>query len=182
MAIKVLSICGSLREESFNRMALEVANQFAENAGAKVSEYDLKKNPLPFYDQDIEDAGYPKEVKVFYKEVDDADVIMISSPEHNYSIPGALKNAIDWASRDGNHMDGKWVIMFGASSGMLGTVRMQEELRKVMMALNTQFLPQPEVYLMKAHEAFDKEGKLANEKSAELLKELVDKTLEMAAE
>jgi chromate reductase len=157
-----------------------LANQFAENAGAKVSEYDLKKNPLPFYDQDIEDKSIPKEVKAFYKEIDAADVVMIASPEYNYSIPGALKNAIDWASRNGNHLDGKWVIMFGASPGRFGTVRMQEELRKVLMALNTQFLPQPEVYIARAEEAFDEKGSLTNEKSAELLQELVEQTLELA--
>lgn len=182
MALKVLSICGSLREESFNRMVLEIANQFAENAGAKVTEYDLTKNPLPFYDQDIEDKAVPKEVKALYQVVDATDVIMIASPEYNNSIPGALKNAIDWASRDGNHMDGKWVILLGASPSMFGTVRMQDELRKVLIALNTQFLPQPQVCIARAHEAFNEQGELTNEKSAELLKELVEQTLELAAE
>lgn len=176
--LKVLGISGSLREASLNRKAIQVAKKIAAEAGAEVNEVDLRG--IPMYDQDIEDKGFPESVETLRAAIEKADVILIASPEYNYSISGAIKNAIDWVSRGGNLLKGKTVAIFGASPGAFGTVRMQPHLRYVLQALGVYILPKPEVQIMNASEAFDEEGNLTNEKSYEKLKELVENTLDFA--
>ena len=123
MALKVLGISGSLRKYSYNRKALQIAKKIASDLGAEVSEADLKELNLPIYDGDIEAQGLPESVKKFKAAVEVNDVLLIVSPEYNYSISGALKNAFGWASRGGNSFDGKWAVIFGVSPGAFGTLR-----------------------------------------------------------
>ncbi len=178
--LKVLMISGSLRKDSYNRKALQIAKKFTTEFGVEVEEVDLKALNLPIYDQDIQDQGLPESVKKFKQIIEGSDVIFIASPEYNYSVPGGLKNALDWASREGNSFTGKVGAIFGASSGPYGTLRSQPHLRQIMTSLNVLLLPQPQVMIGNAPEIFDTEGNLTNQKNLDQLKNLIQKTLELA--
>lgn len=181
MSLKVLGISGSLRKDSYNRKALQVAKNLAAEFGAEVSEIDLKELNLPMYDGDIEAQGLPESVKKLKAAIEAMDVLLIASPEYNYSISGALKNALDWASRGGNSFDGKWAVIFGASSGSFGTLRGQFHLRQIFYDLNIFVLPQPQVFIKSAQDAFNPDGSLKDGKLNGQLKLLIQKTLEMVA-
>lgn len=178
--MKVLAISGSFRAGSYNRRLLRLATDIAKRAGAEVSELDLKTLNLPHYDGDIEAAGLPPEVVRLKKEIEESDVVMIASPEYNYSIPGGLKNALDWASRSGNSLKGKHGIIMGVSNGRFGTIRMQPDLRKVLGALHVLILPQPQIHVINGETAFNSDGTLTDAKTAESLEVLIKGTLESA--
>lgn len=180
--LKVLGISGSLRRDSYNRKALQVAKRFAADAGAEVSEADLKELALPIYDGDIEAQGLPDSVVRLKAAVAAADLLLIASPEYNHSITGALKNAIDWLSRQGNSLDGKVAAVFGASTGVFGTARGQYHLRQTLAALNVTVIPQPQVYIGRAAEAFQPDGGFQNPKTAALLQRLITQALKVAGQ
>lgn len=180
--IRVLAICGSLRRESFNRKALQIAKQFAAATAAQVEEADLKQLALPVYDGDIEAEGLPETVIRFKAMVEAADVLLIASPEYNHSIPGGLKNAIDWLSRGRNSLDGKVAAVFGASNGPYGTARGQIALRYVLSVLNVLVIPQPLVYIRNGAEAFNPDGSFRDPKTTELLQRLVERAISLAAQ
>lgn len=168
----ILAVSGSLRTGAFNRKLLEVAVQHARSLGAEVDVVDLKALNLPFYDGDVEAAGLPASVTELRERLGKAQGLLISSPEYNSSIPGGLKNAIDWASRPpGRLFQEKWVAMMGATPGVFGTSRMQPHLRQVLSSTGAHVLP-AQVHLPKAMEAFTPEGKLkedARQKEVETL-------------
>lgn len=178
--IKVVAISGSLRLDSYNRKTLRVAEKFASEAGASVEEVDLKKLNLPLYDGDIEAIGLPESVQKLKSVVESADVLLIASPEYNHSISGALKNAIDWLSRGKNSLDGKTAAIFGASTGLFGTMRGQVHLRQILAALNVTMVSQPQVFIRLANEAFNSEGALQDVKLHNQLKELINKTINLS--
>jgi len=179
--LNVLGMSGSLRRESYNRKALQVAKRFAADAGAQVSEADLQELALPIYDGDLEAQGMPDSVLRLKAAVETADVILIASPEYNHSISGALKNAIDWLSRRKNSLDGKVAAVFGASTGGFGTVRGQYHLRQTLGALNVTVIPQPQVHIGRAADAFNSDGALQNAQTAALLQRLVASALRTAS-
>jgi chromate reductase len=179
--LKLLAISGSLRRDSYNRKALQIAKQFASELGGEVSEADLKQLALPVYDEDIENAGLPQGVVQLKAAVEAADALLIASPEYNHSIPGGLKNAIDWLSRGKNSLDGKVAALFGASSGPYGTARAQIHTRYVLGVLNVIVIPQPLVYIRNGGDAFLPDGSFKDAKTAELLKKLVARTLHVAS-
>ncbi len=179
--LKVLAISGSLRKESYNRKALQIAKKFAEEFGAEVSEIEPSELNLPIYNQDIQDQGIPDQVAKLKSAIESSDVILIASPEYNYSVPGGFKNMIDWTSRGGNPFSGKVGAIFGASNGPYGTLRSQPHLRQIMTALNVLLLPQPQIMIRNAAEVFDAKGNLIDSKLLEQLKTLILKTLELAA-
>jgi chromate reductase len=179
MPLKVLAISGSLRRDSYNRQALRIGQKIAEELGAEVTELDLKELDLPIYDGDIEAQGLPENVRQLKAAIEASDIIMIASPEHNYSVSAALKNAIEWASRGENSFSGKWAIIFGASTGIVGTLRGQFQLRQIFYDLNVLALPQPQVFIRGAAEAFSDDGSLKDQKTYEQLKRLIQKTLEI---
>jgi chromate reductase len=178
---KVLAISGSLRKDSFNRKALQIAKGLAQ-AAAEVREADLRELALPVYDGDIEAAGMPEPVLRFKVMVEAADVLLIASPEYNHSVPGGLKNAIDWLSRGGNSLDGKVAAIFGASTGPFGTARGQIHLRYVLTVLNVLVIPQPMVYIRNAAEAFNPDGSFREPKTTEILKRLVNRAITAATQ
>lgn len=179
MSIQVLGISGSLRQASYNRMALKIALRLAKSAGAVVREADLQKLALPIYDQDIEDRGVPASVKKLKKIVEATDVVVIASPENNHSVSAALKNAIDWLSRGTNSLSGKRAVIFGASDGNFGTVRGQAHLRQILAALNVLVLPQPQILIRNCKTAFTPKGEFVDEMTTKLLKQLLEDTLKM---
>jgi len=180
--LKVLGISGSLRRDSYNRKALQIAKRFAAEAGAEVAEADLKELALPIYDGDIEAQGLPESVLRLKAAVEAADVLLIASPEYNHSISGALKNAIDWLSRQKNSLDGKVAAVFGASTGVFGTARGQLHVRQTLAALNVLVIPQPLVYIGMASDAYNPDGSFKNPKTAEVLKRLVERALKVAGQ
>ncbi len=170
--VKILGIPGSLRTASYNRAALRAAQQLVP-ADATLDTFDLE-GVTPF-NQDTEREP-PARVVELKRRIREADAILISTPEYNYSVPGVLKNAIDWASRPygDNAWDGKPVAVMGASVGMLGTARAQYHLRQSFVFLNMCPLNRPEVMIANAAQRFDERGELTDDKTRDLIRQLLE--------
>jgi chromate reductase, NAD(P)H dehydrogenase (quinone) len=170
--MKILGIAGSLRKHSYNAAALRAAQQVAP-AGVAIDIFDL--NGIPLYDQDL-DGTPPPRVTEFKAAIRASDAILFATPEYNYSIPGVLKNAIDWASRPygDSAWAGKPAAVMGATIGQLGTARAQYHLRQVFVFLNMPALNQPEVMITQAHTRFDKDGNLTDEPTREFIRKQVE--------
>ncbi|KFE69025.1 NADPH-dependent FMN reductase [Hyalangium minutum] len=172
-APRIIAISGSLRTGSFNRKLLALLVEQARAKGAEVDVVDLKVLVLPIYDGDIEAQGLPPPAVELRERISKAQGLLISSPEYNASIPGSLKNAIDWASRGGpNVFKGKWAALAGASPGMFGTVRMQAHLRQSLTHLGMNLLPD-QFLVSHADQAFTEEGRLKDESRLKSLEGLV---------
>lgn len=179
--LKGLAVCGSLRMGSYNLKLLNIAKYFAEGAGVKVVTADLRELNLPSYNFDVEVVGLPEPVKALSAMVKECDILLIASPEYNYSVSGVLKNALDWVSRiKPNPFAGKTAAVFGASTGPFGTVRGQNQLRQILTTLNVLVLSQPQVLVANAAEAFEADGTPKNREIAERLEILLSKTFELA--
>jgi chromate reductase len=178
--LNILAFAGSLRSESFNRKALQIAKQIASELNANVIELDLKTLNLPMLDEDLRANGFPESVKKLKDAIASADVLLIATPEYNHSIPGVLKNAIDWASDKTNPFDGKVAAIFGASNGLFGTLRAQLHLRQVLAALNVELVPQPQVFIRSAQSAFLPDGSLVDQRIKQQLRRLIEATLTLA--
>ncbi len=170
--VKILGFAGSLRKGSFNRALINAALELAPE-GAELKIFDL--DGIPLYNQDNE--GRPPERVVAFKEaIRNADALLIATPEYNYSIPGVLKNAIDWASRpdDDNVFRGKPVAIMSASGGMIGGARAQYHLRQAFVFLDMHPVNKPEVIVPMAQEKIDKDGKVTDAHTREKIKELLE--------
>lgn len=173
--IKIVGFSGSLRKNSYNEAALKAAQKLLpENVVLDIA--DLVE--IPFLNEDLEAQGVPASVADFKKKLSEADAILISTPEYNFSIPPVLKNALDWASRgDVLPLYGKPLAIMSASPSMLGGARVQYHLRQVCVSVNLLPLNKPEVFIANAHTKFDENGNLVDEATkksiGELLKALV---------
>ncbi|MGQ9368668.1 NADPH-dependent FMN reductase [Azospirillum sp. ST 5-10] len=157
--LRVLSFAGSLRKGSYNRALLRIAEEVAPE-GMRLEVFDLAA--IPLYDADVEAQGRPEPVVAFREAIGAADAVLIATPEYNYSIPGVLKNAIDWASRPPDQpFAGKPLAIMGAGSG-LGSARSQYHLRQVCVYLDMHPLNKPEV-LVRYAESFNPDGTLKDE-------------------
>jgi chromate reductase len=170
--ISILGFAGSLRKDSFNKAILRAAVELLPE-GAELDIFDLEG--IPPFNQDLE-SQLPERVKKFKGKIRAADAILIATPEYNYSVPGVLKNAIDWASRPygDNVFSGKPLALMGASIGMLGTARAQYHLRQTLVFLNVYALNQPEIIIPFVSEKIDNNGKLTDAKTREKIKELLE--------
>ncbi|HEY6244090.1 MAG TPA: NAD(P)H-dependent oxidoreductase [Pyrinomonadaceae bacterium] len=170
--MKILGIAGSIREGSYNRAALRAAQTLAPE-GATIETFDIKG--LPGFSQDDE-TNPPAQVVELKQRIRDADAILLVTPEYNYSVPGVLKNAIDWASRP--YGDSAWtrkpVAIMGASVGTLGTARAQYHLRQMFVFLNMFAVNQPEVMISQAHKHFDADGNLTEDTAKKLIRQLLE--------
>ncbi len=169
--VHALAFAGSLRKESWNKKLLRLAIEAAREAGLEVREFDLCDVPL--YNADVEAAGFPPAVEAFRRAVTEAAALIIATPEYNNSIPGVLKNAIDWASRPPNTLNGKVAAILGASPGNFGTVSAQHALRPVLVTLNVLTLPGPRVFISRAPLAFESDGALKDAAAAEQVRGLM---------
>ena len=170
--LEVLGIAGSLRAASYNRALLRAARELAPPGMSLRSFEGLRE--IPPYDGDVEVAGVPPPVAALKQAVEAAGAVLIATPEYNHSIPGVLKNALDWASRPpGSSFRGKPVAITGASTGAMGTVRAQEELRRVLRTLGVFVVPSPEVLVASAATRFDAEGRLQDEATRKYLGRLL---------
>ena len=174
----ILGIAGSLRQGSYNRAALRAAEQLVPE-GARLDIFDLAG--IPPFNQDDE-RNLPPRVVELKRSFRAADAVLLVTPEYNYSIPGVLKNAIDWASRPygDNSWDGKPVAVMGASLGALGTARAQYHLRQVFVFLNMHAVNKPEVMISSAAERFDEQGNLKDEKTGKQIRSLLESLVEWA--
>ena len=169
---KILAFAGSLRKDSYNKALVRAAVELApENVVIEVFDLD---GITPFNNDNV--TSPPAKVVEFKEKIRNADGLLIATPEYNYSIPGVLKNAIDWASRpfQGNPLEDKPVAIMSASTGRLGGARAQYHLRQSFIFLNVHPLNQPEVMLSNAAENVDATGKLTNEQTRALIRQLIE--------
>ncbi len=163
--VSLLGICGSVRKASTNRALLRAIGE-ALPVGASLAIYDTIE--LPIFNSDLAD---PPAVVALKDAIAAAHGVVFAVPEYNYSIPGGLKNALDWVSRPpaSSPMRGKPVGLVGAATGMSGTIRAQLHLRQMLVYSDTPVLNQPEVLIPRAHERFDAEGRLVDDSTRQLL-------------
>ena len=170
----VLGLAGSLRRGSYNRRLLDAAVELAP-ASLVVVPYDGAV-ALPLFDEDLEGAeGGPEKVQRLRRAVAAADALLIATPEYNQSLPGVLKNMLDWLSRPAPDevLEGKPISVIGASTGPWGTRLAQSSLRQVLHATGAHVLPGPALYLRDAARMFDPAGHLVDETMREKLRALL---------
>src|SRR3989344_2272225 len=165
--MKILGIVGSLRKNSFNRSLM---NAFLAQKPEAVTMEIADISTLPFYNEDSE-SSFPESAQTLKTQIENADVVIIATPEYNRSVPGVLKNAIDWVSRPygKNSFANKPVLAMGVSIGNIGTAVAQSHLRQIMIYLDADVIGQPELYLGPAQEIFDTEGNIINDSTKKLL-------------
>lgn len=170
--VRILGFAGSLRKGSYNRAILRAALEVVPR-DARLEVFDLKD--IPPFNADFETA-MPAPVRDFKAKVKATDAVLIATPEYNYSIPGVLKNAIDWASRPygDNSFAGKPVAMMSASIGMLGGARAQYHLRQCFVFLDMHELNHPEVFVSFAGQKVDANGNLTDEETKKHIAGLLD--------
>ena len=168
----ILGFAGSLRNGSYNKALLRAAVELAPEE-ARLEIFDLEG--IPPFNQELE-SSMPEKVKEFKAKIRAADAILIATPEHNYSVPGVLKNAIDWASRPygDNSFEGKPAAIMSASTGMLGGARAQYHLRQIFVFLEMYPLNRPEVFVTFASKKIDEQGRLTDETTRKVIKELLE--------
>jgi chromate reductase, NAD(P)H dehydrogenase (quinone) len=178
--MKVLAISGSLRAGSHNRQLLLAAADLAP-AGVDVELWDGLK-AVPPYDEDDDTGEAPAAVAQLRAAIAGADAVLIATPEYNSSVPGQLKNALDWASRplETNVLRNKPVAVVGASKGAFGAVWAQAELRKVLAATGAR-VADAEIAVGHADRHFDAAGRLLDEEMRAQLREVVDALLALVA-
>jgi chromate reductase, NAD(P)H dehydrogenase (quinone) len=159
--LDIVGLCGSLRAQSINRKALNLAGELMP-AGMELETVDWRA--VPVFDADDMAQGLPDSVTTLRERIRRADGVVIASPEYNFSIPGGLKNVIDWLSRgDDQPFAHKPVAILSASPGAVGGARMQYDLRKVMLFLNAATMVKPEVFIGGAAAKFDADGRCTDE-------------------
>jgi chromate reductase, NAD(P)H dehydrogenase (quinone) len=163
--VALLGICGSLRKASINRALLDAVRETLPATARMVMSEGLD---LPIFNSDLDDPPGVVELKAA---IAGADGVVFGVPEYNYSIPGGLKNALDWVSRPphSSPLRGKPIGIVGAATGMSGTIRAQSHLRQMLLFSDSPCLSQPEVLIPRAHERFDAQGRLTDPSTRALL-------------
>jgi chromate reductase len=176
--VSILGFAGSLRKGSYNRALLRAAMELVPE-DARLEAFEL--DGIPPFNEDLLSSP-PEQVREFKRRIKAADAILIVTPEYNYSIPGVLKNAIDWASRPyiENAFEGKPVAIMSASTGMLGGARVQYHLRQTFVFLNMYAVNKPEVFVTFAAQKFDDKGKLLDKQAQELIGQLLGNLIGLA--
>lgn len=169
--IKLLGISGSLRAQSYNSGALRaIPSLLPEDMTFEMAEL----ASVPYYNADVEQIGLPDAVREFRSRVANADALIFAVPEYNFSLPGVLKNALEWLSRQPNPpASGKACAVFGASVSPLGTARGQFHFRHVCVSLNMLMVNVPHVDINNAKAKFDAGSRLTDEDSLASLRQLL---------
>ncbi|MBC7379887.1 MAG: NAD(P)H-dependent oxidoreductase [Burkholderiaceae bacterium] len=169
--MNVIGIAGSLRKGSYNSMALRAAQKLAP-AGMTLTIADIAN--IPMYNDDVRAAGEPEAVLALKAQIAAADAVLLVTPEYNFSIPGVLKNTLDWLSRPPlTPFDGKPVAIMGASPGPVGTARVQYHLRQVLVFMNSFTVNKPEVFISSCAGKFNAQGELTDEATAKFMTDLL---------
>ena len=170
--MKIVALVGSIRNHSYSmKLARYVQKKYKDQLDLEI----LNIKDIPFYNQDHE-TDPPASVKELVSKVKEADGVLWVTPEYNYSIPGVLKNVIDWLSRVERVLVGKPSWIMGVSMGNLGSVRAQEHLRDILFSpgVSSPLLPGNEVYVGLVHEKIDEAGNLNHEATEIFLDSVVD--------
>jgi chromate reductase len=174
-----VAISGSLRKNSYNTMVLKAAQKLAPE---QISIEQLSIAEVPFYNQELYSDNFPPAVDKLAEAIKISDAAIIVTPEYNYSVPGVLKNAIDFLSRSPRKpFDMKTVGIMGASPGMLGSARAQYHLRQVMVYLNAFVMNRPEVMIPQVNTKFNDQGELLDDKTAGQIRKFLDSLAEFGA-
>lgn len=170
--MKIVAISGSLRKASFNTALLEAAKAYFP-ADSEVTIYPV--DDLPLYNQDLDGDNKPESVVRLKKAITEADALLIATPEYNYSIPGGLKNAIDWASRPGfqSPLAHKPVAIMSASMSLVGGARVQAQLKQVFLGVLSEIYNAPDFMVPVAHQAFSESGELTDAEVARKLERFI---------
>ncbi|MEJ1130870.1 NADPH-dependent FMN reductase [Variovorax sp. CCNWLW225] len=169
--MNILGLSGSLRAGSYNTLALKAAQKLAP-AGVVVEIATI--GDIPMYNDDQRAQGEPAAVAALKEKVRQADGVLIATPEYNFSIPGVLKNTLDWMSRPPEPpFIGKIVGIIGASPGPVGTARVQYDLRKVMVFMDAFTVNKPEVFINHCAGKFDAQGQFTDEAGGKLIVDLL---------
>ncbi len=173
MAKKVAVVVGSLKKESIN---LKLAKALAKLAEGKLELNILKVDDIPLFNEELE-ASLPAPVARFKSEIEAADAVLFVTPEYNRSMPGVLKNLIDWGSRPygKGSFGGKPAGIVGTSPGAIGTAAAQQDLRKLLTIFNMRIMGQPEIYLQTTPDLFAADSSVTNDKTKAFLQGYVDK-------
>jgi chromate reductase len=169
--LKILGFAGSLRKASYNKVILRAAAELVpQNAVLEIFDLD----GIPPFNEDLE-SNPPAKVTEFKAKLKAADAILIATPEYNYSMPGVLKNALDWASRPygDNSCDDKPLAIMGASIGAIATARAQYHLRQTCVVLNMHPINKPEVMVGVVQDKVDKNNTLTDERTKEIIKSML---------
>jgi chromate reductase, NAD(P)H dehydrogenase (quinone) len=171
--LNVLGFAGSLRRASYNRGLLRAARDVAP-PGMAIDVIEL--GDIPLFDQDLEARGDPPPVADFKARIRAADALLIATPEHSNSIPGVLKNALDWAARPtgASALEQKPVAIMGATPGPFGTTMAQYELRAVFVFSNAYVMLRPQLRVRGAEDLFDDDGDLLDERTRGRVRELLE--------
>ena len=170
-AIRVLGISGSLRHESFNTALLRTAGTLVPEGMALTVQL---LHDIPLYNGDVEAAGLPAGVVALREAIRTADGVLIATPEYNNSMPGVLKNAIDWVSRGKDQpLAGKPLALVSASNGGFGGARAQLAWMPTLTVLGARWMHRPQFYLSNAQQAFAPDGSLVDERTREKLRGLL---------
>jgi chromate reductase len=172
VAERIVALAGSLRRGSFNRALIHAAREFARDS---MTIEPIEIGDLPFYNADVEAGGDPPSVAAFKAALQQADGILISTPEYNDGIPAVLTNVIDWGSRlpGRSPLMGKPVALMGASPSQIGTARAQLHLRQLLGHVQARVLPPFELLVARAHERFDAGLRLTAEGTRKVLGDLL---------
>lgn len=167
--MKWLGLAGSLRRASHNRALLRALGEVLPE-GVELSLFE-GMGELPLFSSDIPYDPPPPAVAAWKEALLGADALIIATPEYNYSVPGVLKNALDWATRPAltSPLRRLPVGLLGAAAGMSGSMRAQYHLRQIMVYTDSRVMNQPEVFVARAHERFDADGKLVDEPTRAVL-------------
>ncbi len=174
MSKKIIAISGSLKKNSYNTALLNEIKTFVPDLEI------ISIGDLPLFNEDLE-ANFPAAATALKQKIEAADAVIFATPEYNRSIPGVLKNAIDWASRPWgkNSFAGKQVLVIGASMGPIGTAVAQYDLKKVMLYLDAHVIGQPEFYLGTVQDKI-KDGKIVDQHTMDHLKKAVQRLIDLA--
>ena len=169
--LSVLGICGSLRAGSYNMAALRTA---IELKPPRMTIRIADISAFPLYNEDVRAQGFPLPVEIFRQQIREAEALLFATPEYNYSIPGVMKNAIDWASRPPDQpFAGKPVAIIGTGAGMAGTARAQYDLRRSCVFLDMHPLNKPEVLIGQAQTKFDAKGRFTDEAGRGFIRDML---------
>ncbi len=171
--ISVIGLSGSLRSGSYNSALLRAAGELAPQS-MRIEPYDI--SDIPLYNEDVRFAGFPEPVARLRDALRGADALLIASPEYNRSVPGVLKNAIDWASRGPDQpFAGKPVAFMGVSRGALGAAFANHHLRQIFVYLDAVMVNGPEVMIGGGPQKFDEAGRLVDEPTRRFVAAHVEK-------